>query len=73
MHLVPAAHAAHAAAVVVVRLVAGAVVTTAVAAGDLVVAGSDPPEQASVPKTVIPIMTTAKMTLAISLIETRKL
>ena len=67
MHLVPAAN------VVVVRLVAGAVVTTAVAAGDLVVAGSDPPEQASVPKTVIPIMTTAKMTLAISLIETRKL
>ena len=41
--------------------------------GDLVVRGSDPPEQALVPGTVIPTMTTAKRTLAIALIVTRKL
>ena len=41
--------------------------------GDLVVTGSDPPEQAPVPGAVIPKMTTAKMTLAIALIVTRKL
>ena len=41
--------------------------------GDLVVTGSDPPEQAHVPGAVIPKMTTAKMTLAIALIVTRKL
>ena len=41
--------------------------------GDLVVTGSDPPEQAPVPGAVIPKMTTAKVTLAIALIVTRKL
>ena len=41
--------------------------------GDLVVTGSDPPEQPSVLGTVIPTMATAKMTLAIALIVTRKL
>ena len=41
--------------------------------GDLVVIGSDPPEQALVPGKVIPTMTTAKMTLAMALIVTRKL
>ena len=41
--------------------------------GDLVVTGSDPPEQAHVPGAVIPKMTTAKVTLAIALIVTRKL
>ena len=41
--------------------------------GDLVVRGSDPPEQAPVPGAVIPKMTTAKMTIAIALIVTRKL
>ena len=41
--------------------------------GDLVVTGSDPPEQAPVLGIVIPTMTTAKMTLAMALIVTRKL
>ena len=56
-------------------VVAGAVVVTGalVTAADLVVVGSDPPEQASVSGTVIPTMTTAKITLAIALIVTRKL
>ena len=60
-------------------VVTGALVTAAVVAGalvtaaDLVVVGSDPPEQASVSGTVIPTMTTAKRTLAIALIVTRKL
>ena len=66
-------------AVVVAVVVAGVVVTAAVVAGalvtaaDLVVVGSDPPEQASVSGTVIPTMTTARITLAIALIVTRKL
>ena len=41
--------------------------------GDLEVWGSDPPEQGLVPGTVIPTMKTAKRTLAIALIVTRKL
>ena len=59
-------------------VVTGALVTTAVVAGALVTAavfgvvGSDPPEQASVSGTVIPTMTTARITLAIALIVTRK-
>ena len=69
--------------VVAVAVVTGAVVTAAVfvlvvvrilsVEGDLVVAGSDPPEQVSVLGTVIPTIRTAKMTLAIALIVTRKL
>ena len=60
-------------------VVTGALVTAAVVAGalvtaaDLGVVGSDPPEQASVSGTVIPTMTTARITLAIALIVTRKL
>ena len=60
-------------AVVTATVVAGALVTAAVVTGDLVVAGSDPPEQASISGTVIPTMTTARITLAIALIVTRKL
>ena len=56
-------------ALVTAAVVAGALVTAA----DLVVVGSDPPEQASVSGTVIPTMTTARITLAIALIVTRKL
>ena len=41
--------------------------------GDLVVTGSDPPEQPSVLGTVVQTMATAKMTLAIALIVTRKI
>ena len=37
------------------------------------VTGSDPPEQAPVLETIIPTITTAKLTLAIVLIVTRKL
>ena len=66
--------------VVAVAIVTGAVVTAVVVVvmilsveGDLVVAGSDPPEQVSVPGTVIPTIRTAKITLAIALIVTRKL
>ena len=40
--------------------------------GDLVVSGTVPPEQAFVPGTVIPRMTTAKMTPARALIVPRK-
>ena len=61
--------------VVAGTVVAGAVVVTGalVTAADLVVVGSDPPEQASVSGIVIPTMTTARITLAIALIVTRKL
>ena len=59
--------------VVVVVIVGLTVVIILLVDGDLVVRGSDPPEQASVLGRVIPTMIIAKMTLLVALFITRKL